>query len=164
MPNTSARPKHGRRARRRPREDPARNELVSSSLESAQQCLLNQDYGTAFVHYLLVLNLAPVFKDLAKVSDVSLHNKHYKQCAHSTNRFNSSGAKIIIMMINSVFNNFLVTSLSQESFRFTLFKWTEELDSVGRIQDLFECYEQALDLFPADEVILNSMGEHLFRF
>uniref|UniRef100_A0A8C4HGT2 Protein arginine N-methyltransferase 9 n=1 Tax=Dicentrarchus labrax TaxID=13489 RepID=A0A8C4HGT2_DICLA len=116
MPNASARPKHGRRARRRRREDPARNELVSSSLESAQQCLFNQDYGTAFVHYLLVLNLAPVFKDFAK-----------------------------------------------ESFRFTLFKWTEELDSVGRIQDLFDCYEQALELFPADEVILNSMGEHLFR-
>ncbi|XP_070845319.1 protein arginine N-methyltransferase 9 isoform X1 [Chaetodon trifascialis] len=116
MPNASARPKHGRRARRRRREDPARNELVSSSLESAQQCLFSQDYGTAFVHYLLVLNLAPVFKDFAR-----------------------------------------------ESFRFTLFKWTEELDSVGRIQDLFDCYEQALELFPADEVILNSMGEHLFR-
>ncbi|KAG8014694.1 Protein arginine N-methyltransferase 9 [Nibea albiflora] len=107
MPNASARPKHGRRTRRRRREDPARNELVSSSLESAQQCLFNQDYGTAFVHYLLVLNLAPVFKDFAR--------------------------------------------------------WTEELDSVGRIQDLFDCYEQALELFPADEVILNSMGEHLFR-
>nr|XP_020484536.1 protein arginine N-methyltransferase 9 [Labrus bergylta]XP_020484537.1 protein arginine N-methyltransferase 9 [Labrus bergylta]XP_020484538.1 protein arginine N-methyltransferase 9 [Labrus bergylta] len=116
MPNANARPKHGRRPRRRRREDPARNELVSSSLESAQQCLFNQDYGTAFVHYLLVLNLAPAFKDFAK-----------------------------------------------ESFRFTLFKWTEELDSVGRIQDLFDCYEQALELFPADEVILNSMGEHLFR-
>ncbi|KAK5926225.1 hypothetical protein CgunFtcFv8_021816 [Champsocephalus gunnari] len=116
MPNTSARPKHGRRTRRRRREDPARNELVSSSLESAQQCLFNQDYGTAFVHYLLVLNLAPMFKDFAR-----------------------------------------------ESFRFTLFKWTEELDSVGRIQELFDCYEQALELFPADEVILNSMGEHLFR-
>ncbi|XP_059198244.1 protein arginine N-methyltransferase 9 isoform X1 [Centropristis striata] len=116
MPNASARPKHGRRTRRRRREDPARNELVSSSLESAQQCLFNQDYGTAFVHYLLVLNLAPMFKDFAR-----------------------------------------------ESFRFTLFKWTEELDSVGRIQDLFDCYEQALELFPADEVILNSMGEHLFR-
>nr|XP_040042611.1 protein arginine N-methyltransferase 9 [Gasterosteus aculeatus aculeatus] len=116
MPNTSARPKHGRRTRRRRREDPAKNELVSSSLESAQQCLFNQDYGTAFVHYLLVLNLAPMFKDFAR-----------------------------------------------ESFRFTLFKWTEELDSVGRIQDLFDCYEQALELFPADEVILNSMGEHLFR-
>lgn len=96
--------------------DPARDQLVSSSLESAQQCLLNQDYGTAFVHYLLVLNLAPVFKDFA-----------------------------------------------QDSFRFTLFKWTEELDSVGRIQELFDCYEQALEIFPADEVILNSMGEHLFR-
>lgn len=57
-----------------------------------------------------------------------------------------------------------MTSLFQESFRFTLFKWTEELDSVGRIQDLFDCYEQALELFPADEVILNSMGEHLFRY
>ncbi|XP_032418093.1 protein arginine N-methyltransferase 9 [Xiphophorus hellerii] len=116
MPNTSARPKHGRRARRRRRVDPARDQLVSSSLESAQQCLLNQDYGTAFVHYLLVLNLAPVFKDFA-----------------------------------------------QDSFRLTLFKWAEELDSVGRIQELFDCYEQALEIFPADEVILNSMGEHLFR-
>ncbi|XP_077381880.1 protein arginine N-methyltransferase 9 isoform X1 [Festucalex cinctus] len=117
MPNASARPKHGgRRTRRRPREDPARNELVSSSLESAQQCLFRQDYGPAFVHYLLVLNLAPEFKDFAR-----------------------------------------------ESFRFTLFKWAEELDSAGRIQELFGCYEQALELFPADEVILNSMGEHLFR-
>ncbi|XP_061685224.1 protein arginine N-methyltransferase 9 isoform X2 [Syngnathoides biaculeatus] len=117
MPNASVRPKHGgRRTRRRRREDPARNELVSSSLESAQQCLFSQDYGPAFVHYLLVLNLAPEFKDFAR-----------------------------------------------ESFRFTLFKWAEELESVGRIQDLFSCYEQALELFPADEVILNSMGEHLFR-
>lgn len=74
MPNASARPKHGRRARRRRREDPARNELVSSSLESAQQCLFNQDYGTAFVHYLLVLNLAPVFKDFAKVMTVYTEN------------------------------------------------------------------------------------------
>lgn len=52
----------------------------------------------------------------------------------------------------------------QDSFRFTLFKWAEELDSVGRIQELFSCYEQALELFPADEVILNSMGEQLFRY
>lgn len=52
----------------------------------------------------------------------------------------------------------------QDSFRFTLFKWADELDSLGRIQDLFGCYEQALELYPADEVILNSMGEHLFRY
>ncbi|XP_064188388.1 protein arginine N-methyltransferase 9 [Anguilla rostrata] len=116
MPNASTRPKRVRRSRRAPREDPARNELVSRSLESAQQCLFNQDYGTAFVHYLLALNLAPVLKDFAR-----------------------------------------------ESFRFTLFKWAEELDSLGRVQDLFDCYEQALELFPVDEVIVNSMGEHLFR-
>uniref|UniRef100_A0A3B3T7N9 Protein arginine N-methyltransferase 9 n=1 Tax=Paramormyrops kingsleyae TaxID=1676925 RepID=A0A3B3T7N9_9TELE len=75
-----------------------------------------RDYGTAFVHYLLALNLAPGLKDYAR-----------------------------------------------ESFRVTLFKWTEELDSLGRVQDLFDCYEQALELFPVDEVIVNSMGEHLFR-
>lgn len=67
MPNTSAKSKHGRRTRRPRRVDPARDELISSSLQSAQQCLFNQDYGTAFVHYLLVLNLAPEFKDFATV-------------------------------------------------------------------------------------------------
>lgn len=90
MPNANGRPKHGRRARRRRREDPARNELVSSSLESAQQCLFNQDYGTAFVHYLLVLNLAPVFKDFARVMTVyttletRLSTFTAKYCAHLT--------------------------------------------------------------------------------
>uniref|UniRef100_A0A673MSB2 Uncharacterized protein n=1 Tax=Sinocyclocheilus rhinocerous TaxID=307959 RepID=A0A673MSB2_9TELE len=112
----TTRPKRTRRHRRVQREDAARNELVSRSLESAQQCLFSQDYGTAFVHYLLALNLAPALKDFAN-----------------------------------------------ESFRFTLFKWADELDSLGRIQDLFDCYEQALELFPVDEVIVNSMGEHLFR-
>ncbi|XP_051561518.1 protein arginine N-methyltransferase 9-like [Myxocyprinus asiaticus] len=116
MPNTTTRPKRTRRQRRAQREDAARNELVSRSLESAQQCLFSQDYGTAFVHYLLVLNIAPALKDFAN-----------------------------------------------ESFRFTLFKWADELDSLGRIQDLFDCYEQAMELFPVDEVIVNSMGEHLFR-
>lgn len=52
----------------------------------------------------------------------------------------------------------------QDSFRFTLLKWTDELDGVGRIQELFDCYEQATELFPNDEVIVNSMGEHLFRY
>ncbi|KAG9275701.1 protein arginine N-methyltransferase 9 [Astyanax mexicanus] len=129
MPNETSKSKKSKRSRRAAqreaqreapreatREDPARNELISRSLESAQQCLLQQDYGTAFVHYLLVLNLAPVLKDFAR-----------------------------------------------ESFRFTLFKWADELDSLGRIQDLFDSYEQALELYPVDEVIVNSMGEHLFR-
>lgn len=116
MPNATTRPKRTRRHRRTQREDAARNELVSRSLESAQQCLFSEDFGTAFVHYLLALNVAPALRDFAN-----------------------------------------------ESFRFTLFKWADELDSLGRIQDLFDCYEQAMELFPADEVIVNSMGEHLFR-
>ncbi|XP_012884951.1 PREDICTED: putative protein arginine N-methyltransferase 9 [Dipodomys ordii] len=51
----------------------------------------------------------------------------------------------------------------KETFQYTLFKWAEELDALNRIQDLLSCYEQALELFPDDEVICNSMGEHLFR-
>ncbi|XP_003417591.2 protein arginine N-methyltransferase 9 isoform X1 [Loxodonta africana] len=51
----------------------------------------------------------------------------------------------------------------KETFQYTLFKWAEELDALGRIPDLLGCYEQALELFPDDEVICNSMGEHLFR-
>ncbi|XP_048189705.1 protein arginine N-methyltransferase 9 isoform X1 [Perognathus longimembris pacificus] len=51
----------------------------------------------------------------------------------------------------------------KETFQYTLFKWAEELDALSRIQDLLSCYEQALELFPDDEVICNSMGEHLFR-
>lgn len=52
----------------------------------------------------------------------------------------------------------------KETFQYTLFQWAEELDALNRIQDLLGCYEQALELFPDDEVICNSMGEHLFRF
>ncbi|XP_045736284.1 protein arginine N-methyltransferase 9 isoform X2 [Mirounga angustirostris] len=51
----------------------------------------------------------------------------------------------------------------KETFQYTLFRWAEELDVLSRTQDLLGCYEQALELFPDDEVICNSMGEHLFR-
>ncbi|XP_068024121.1 protein arginine N-methyltransferase 9 isoform X1 [Melanerpes formicivorus] len=112
MPNSNSKlhrhPRGGREAGRR--------ELVTRSLQSAQHCLEDQDFGTAYAHYLLVLNLAPELKTSVK-----------------------------------------------ETFQFTLFKWAEELDSLARIPDLFNCYEQALELYPNDEVICNSMGEHLFR-
>ncbi|NWS36567.1 ANM9 methyltransferase, partial [Polioptila caerulea] len=112
MPNSNAKLHSNHRGGR----EASRRELVSRSLQSAQHCLENQDFGTAYAHYLLVLNLAPELKTTVK-----------------------------------------------ETFQFTLFKWAEELDSVARIQDLFNCYEQALELYPNDEVICNSMGEHLFR-
>ncbi|CAJ0935858.1 unnamed protein product [Ranitomeya imitator] len=51
----------------------------------------------------------------------------------------------------------------KETFQYALFKWAEELYALSRSQDLFNCYEQALELFPKDDVICNSMGEQLFR-
>uniref|UniRef100_A0A674HTG6 Protein arginine methyltransferase 9 n=1 Tax=Taeniopygia guttata TaxID=59729 RepID=A0A674HTG6_TAEGU len=112
MPNSNAKLHSNHRGGR----EASRRELVSRSLQSAQHCLENQDFGTAYAHYLLVLNLAPELKTTVK-----------------------------------------------ETFQLTLVKWAEELDSLARIQDLFNCYEQALELYPNDEVICNSMGEHLFR-
>ncbi|XP_061408359.1 protein arginine N-methyltransferase 9 [Lethenteron reissneri] len=41
--------------------------------------------------------------------------------------------------------------------------WTSELEELGRARDAFDCYEQALALYPEDELILNGMGESLFR-
>ncbi|XP_043918182.1 protein arginine N-methyltransferase 9 [Protopterus annectens] len=117
MSNSSTRPRRIVRRRRNHVEGTAaRDALIFSSLQSAQHCIENQDYGTAYAHYLLVLSLAPELKETAK-----------------------------------------------ESFRFTLVKWADELDALSRIQDLFDCFEQALELFPDDEVIHNCMGEHLFR-
>ena len=48
----------------------------------------------------------------------------------------------------------------KETFQYTLFRWAEELDALSRTQDLLGCYEQAMELFPDDEVICNSMGEN----
>lgn len=49
-------------------QEAGRRELISRSLQSAQHCLEDQDYGTAYAHYLLVLNLAPELKTSVKVS------------------------------------------------------------------------------------------------
>ncbi|XP_056418809.1 protein arginine N-methyltransferase 9 isoform X2 [Hyla sarda] len=110
---------NGRRKARRGRkagQSAGRRELVARSVHSAEQCLRDRDYGTAYAHFLLVLSLAPELKD------------HFK-----------------------------------ETFQYALFKWAEELYALNRSQDMFNCYEQALELFPRDDVICNSMGEQLFR-
>lgn len=46
---------------------PGREELVSRSLQSAEHCLGDRDFGTAYAHYLLVLSLAPELKEGVKV-------------------------------------------------------------------------------------------------
>ncbi|XP_072261994.1 protein arginine N-methyltransferase 9 [Pyxicephalus adspersus] len=94
----------------------SRRDLIARSVQSAEQCLRDQDHGTAYAHYLLVLSLAPELKSDFK-----------------------------------------------EVFQYSLFKWTEELYTLNRNQDLFNVYEQAFELFPNDDIICNSMGEQLFR-
>lgn len=66
MLNSRARSHRGLRSGR----EASRQELVSRSLQSAQHCLENQDFGTAYAHYLLVLNLAPELKNDVKVNEL----------------------------------------------------------------------------------------------
>ncbi|MEE6461339.1 hypothetical protein FKM82_001264 [Ascaphus truei] len=110
----SRRPRRGHRAGQV--QAASKKELIARSVQSAQHCLQNRDYGTAYAHFLLVLSLAPELKDGFK-----------------------------------------------ETFQYSLLKWAEELYALNRNRDLFNCYEQALELFPSDDVICNSMGEQLFR-
>lgn len=64
MPNSNSKIHYNHRGGR----EASRRELVSRSLQSAQHCLEDQDFGTAYAHYLLVLNLAPELKTSVKVS------------------------------------------------------------------------------------------------
>ena len=51
----------------------------------------------------------------------------------------------------------------KESFTLALREWSEHLEQAGRIQDLFTCYQQACELFPECETMLNNMGAQLFK-
>ncbi|KAK3100629.1 hypothetical protein FSP39_022782 [Pinctada imbricata] len=42
-------------------------------------------------------------------------------------------------------------------------EWTEQLERENRIEDLFKCYDQACEVLPDCEAILNNIGAQLFR-
>jgi type II protein arginine methyltransferase len=41
--------------------------------------------------------------------------------------------------------------------------WGKLLEVQERYADLFGCYEQAIEIYPENEQILNNLGAHLFR-
>ncbi|KAJ9595625.1 hypothetical protein L9F63_013177 [Diploptera punctata] len=55
------------------------------------------------------------------------------------------------------------TEVNQQ-FVTTLCAWGETLDQQQRYKDLFSCYEQALEIFPDNEEVLNNLGSHLYRW
>nr|CAD7392732.1 unnamed protein product [Timema cristinae] len=58
-----------------------------------------------------------------------------------------------------------ITSRHPSSSRFNSFThiWGESLENDGRYDDLFKCYEQALEVFADHEEVLNNLGAHLYR-
>lgn len=75
MPNSKRLSRH----RHKVGQEAGRRELVSRSLQSAQHCLEYCDFGTAYAHYLLVLNLAPELKNEVKVNFVVVQSLSLKQ-------------------------------------------------------------------------------------
>ncbi|KAL3880349.1 hypothetical protein ACJMK2_032593 [Sinanodonta woodiana] len=51
----------------------------------------------------------------------------------------------------------------REDFSLAMREWAERLEGEGRIGDLFKCYDQACELFPDNETVLNNIGAQLFR-
>jgi len=42
--------------------------------------------------------------------------------------------------------------------------WTEHLEKDGRIEDIFKCYDQACEILPDSEALMNNIGGQLFRY
>jgi hypothetical protein len=43
-------------------------------------------------------------------------------------------------------------------------EWTNQLVAEDRMDDLFKCYDQACEILPACESVLNNIGAQLFRY
>lgn len=43
-------------------------------------------------------------------------------------------------------------------------EWCEQLEGQNRLEDLFKCYDQACEMFPDHDVVLNNIGAQLFRY
>lgn len=50
-----------------------------------------------------------------------------------------------------------------DDFIHCMTEWTNQLISEERIDDLFKCYDQACEILPDCESILNNIGAQLFR-
>ncbi|XP_047120096.1 protein arginine N-methyltransferase 9-like isoform X1 [Schistocerca piceifrons] len=51
----------------------------------------------------------------------------------------------------------------KEQFSLCLCSWGNILESQNRYTDLFNCYEQALEVFGDNDAVLNNLGAHLYR-
>ncbi|XP_077984857.1 protein arginine N-methyltransferase 9-like [Glandiceps talaboti] len=51
----------------------------------------------------------------------------------------------------------------RHNFCLALTEWTTTLERLGRIHDMLECYQQAYEVDPDNEIIHNEMGSVLFR-
>ena len=51
-----------------------------------------------------------------------------------------------------------------DDFIHCMTEWTNQLVAEDRMDDLFKCYDQACEILPACESVLNNIGAQLFRY
>uniref|UniRef100_A0A1B6CI22 Tetratricopeptide repeat protein n=1 Tax=Clastoptera arizonana TaxID=38151 RepID=A0A1B6CI22_9HEMI len=78
----------------------------------------------------------------------------YSQCGNFGRAF---AHYLVVLKLLPEFKEELKTTFSS-----TLCTWGEKLESQSRYADLFQCYEQAIEVFPENEQVLCNLGAHLF--
>ena len=52
----------------------------------------------------------------------------------------------------------------RNEFSVAMREWSESLERDRKIVDLFKCYDQACEMFPNHDTVLNNIGAQLFRY
>ena len=92
----------------------------------------------------------------AKIADISL--KSANQCLRENN-YGRAFANLLLFLK-------LEPERRQEvyaEFGLACKEWCTQLEDSCRIEDLFKCYDQACEMFPDHDTVLNNIGAQLFR-
>ncbi|XP_062610319.1 protein arginine N-methyltransferase 9-like [Saccostrea cucullata] len=92
----------------------------------------------------------------SKIANISLKNA--KSCCNNGNFGRSFAHYLLYLKLAPEKTDDVMID-----FVFVMRNWTEQLERENRIEDLFRCYEQACEIIPDCEVILNNIGAQLFR-
>ncbi|XP_060598408.1 protein arginine N-methyltransferase 9-like [Ruditapes philippinarum] len=94
--------------------------------------------------------------NVAKIAQISLLNA--RNCLQTENYGRAFANFLLYLKLRSDCAADVYTE-----FALATREWCEQLEEQKRLQDLFKCYDQACELYPDHDVVLNNIGAQLFR-
>uniref|UniRef100_A0A1B6LWV0 Uncharacterized protein n=2 Tax=Graphocephala atropunctata TaxID=36148 RepID=A0A1B6LWV0_9HEMI len=92
-------------------------------------------------------------------NEVALKSKEQAQSYYDAGKFGRAFAHYLVALkLMPEWKNEL-----KGKFSSTLCSWGSQLELQQRFKDLFNCYEQAVEIFPENEEVVCNLGAHLFR-